>query len=44
VQREFNRRILDLFRARGIEIANPQRSVMVPSAAPLKGALSRTAS
>jgi small-conductance mechanosensitive channel len=32
VQREFNRRILDLFRARGIEIANPQRSVLLPGA------------
>ena len=30
VQREFNRRILDLFRARGIEIANPLRSVVLP--------------
>jgi small-conductance mechanosensitive channel len=26
VQREFNRRILDRFIARGIEIANPQRT------------------
>ncbi|RKP47635.1 mechanosensitive ion channel domain-containing protein [Trinickia fusca] len=32
VQREFNRRILETFRARGIEIANPLRSVMVPYA------------
>jgi len=32
VQREFNRRILDLFRARGIEIANPQRSVLLQGA------------
>jgi small-conductance mechanosensitive channel len=32
VQREFNRRILDLFRERGIEIANPQRSVLLTSA------------
>lgn len=30
VQREFNRRIADAFRARGIEIANPLRSVLVP--------------
>ena len=29
VQREFNRRILEMFRARGIEIANPLRSTMV---------------
>jgi small-conductance mechanosensitive channel len=29
VQREFNRRILDQFRARGIQIANPRRTVMV---------------
>ncbi len=29
VQREFNRRIVDLFQQRGIEIANPQRSVLV---------------
>jgi moderate conductance mechanosensitive channel len=29
VQREFNRRILDQFQARGIQIANPQRTVMV---------------
>jgi small-conductance mechanosensitive channel len=29
VQREFNRRVLDLFQQRGIEIANPQRSVLV---------------
>jgi len=28
VQREFNRRILDQFSARGIEIANPQRHVL----------------
>jgi moderate conductance mechanosensitive channel len=31
VQREFNRRILDQFRARGIQIANPHRTVMVSS-------------
>jgi small-conductance mechanosensitive channel len=30
VQREFNRRIADQFRARGIAFANPQRTVMVP--------------
>jgi moderate conductance mechanosensitive channel len=30
VQREFNRRILDMFRARGIEIANPLRTMVVP--------------
>ncbi|WP_429317343.1 mechanosensitive ion channel domain-containing protein [Paraburkholderia sp. GAS448] len=29
VQREFNRRVLDLFQQRGIEISNPQRSVLV---------------
>ncbi|AUT63812.1 mechanosensitive ion channel domain-containing protein [Paraburkholderia terrae] len=29
VQREFNRRIFDTFRANGIEIANPQRSMLV---------------
>jgi small-conductance mechanosensitive channel len=29
VQREFNRRIFDTFRAKGIEIANPQRSMLV---------------
>ncbi|MBP0590020.1 mechanosensitive ion channel [Paraburkholderia sp. LEh10] len=35
VQREFNRRILETFRAKGIEIANPQRSMLVsPNAAP----------
>jgi small-conductance mechanosensitive channel len=28
VQREFNRRILDQFRERGIEIANPQRNLL----------------
>ncbi|WP_109481404.1 mechanosensitive ion channel domain-containing protein [Paraburkholderia sp. C35] len=30
VQREFNRRIFDSFRAKGIEIANPQRSMLIP--------------
>jgi small-conductance mechanosensitive channel len=34
VQREFNRRILDQFRARGIQIANPRRTVMVANEAP----------
>ncbi|WP_146010148.1 mechanosensitive ion channel family protein [Burkholderia sp. WAC0059] len=29
VQREFNRRVLDRFAERGIELANPQRSVLV---------------
>ena len=29
VQREFNRRVADLFQARGIQIANPQRTVFV---------------
>ncbi|HVE09838.1 MAG TPA: mechanosensitive ion channel protein, partial [Paraburkholderia sp.] len=29
VQREFNRRIFEQFSARGIQIANPQRTVMV---------------
>ncbi|ALL66647.1 Potassium efflux system KefA protein [Paraburkholderia caribensis MBA4] len=29
VQREFNRRIFETFRAKGIEIANPQRSMLV---------------
>ncbi len=33
VQREFNRRIFDAFRAKHIEIANPQRSVLIPSGA-----------
>lgn len=36
VQREFNRRIFDTFRANGIEIANPQRSMLV-SANPAQG-------
>jgi small-conductance mechanosensitive channel len=31
VQREFNRRVANLFQARGIQIANPQRTVMVRS-------------
>lgn len=30
VQREFNRRILEEFRARGIAVANPLRNVLVP--------------
>jgi small-conductance mechanosensitive channel len=37
VQREFNRRIFETFSAKGIEIANPQRSVLVqtnPAAGP----------
>jgi small-conductance mechanosensitive channel len=34
VQREFNRRILDQFSARGIQIANPRRTVMVTNEAP----------
>jgi small-conductance mechanosensitive channel len=29
VQREFNRRVAELFQARGIQIANPQRSVLI---------------
>lgn len=29
VQREFNRRVADLFQERGISIANPQRSVLI---------------
>ena len=32
VQREFNRRILERFSAEGIDIANPLRNVMMPSA------------
>jgi small-conductance mechanosensitive channel len=32
VQREFNRRVAELFQARGIQIANPQRTVFVESA------------
>lgn len=31
VQREFNRRIFDQFRAKGIEISNPQRSMLISS-------------
>jgi len=34
VQREFNRRIFDQFRAKGIEIANPQRSMLISSNPP----------
>jgi small-conductance mechanosensitive channel len=34
VQREFNRRVADLFQARGIQIANPQRTVVVREGAP----------
>jgi small-conductance mechanosensitive channel len=30
VQREFNKRILETFRERGIEIANPLRTTMMP--------------
>jgi small-conductance mechanosensitive channel len=33
VQREFNRRVAELFQARGIQIANPQRTVFVESGA-----------
>ncbi|MFM0736185.1 mechanosensitive ion channel [Paraburkholderia xenovorans] len=38
VQREFNRRILDQFSARGLEIANPQRHVLTwdPESEPAK--------
>jgi small-conductance mechanosensitive channel len=38
VQREFNRRILDQFRERGIEIANPQRNLLTwdPESAPAR--------
>ncbi|MFM0075064.1 mechanosensitive ion channel [Paraburkholderia sediminicola] len=38
VQREFNRRILDQFSARGIEIANPQRHLLTwdPESVPAK--------
>ncbi len=38
VQREFNRRILDQFSARGIEIANPQRQLLTwdPQSVPAK--------
>jgi len=38
VQREFNRRILEMFRARGIEIANPLRSTMIVPAQGANGA------
>jgi len=31
VQRELNRRILERFRERGIEIANPRASLLLPS-------------
>ncbi len=40
VQREFNRRIFDQFRAQGIEIANPQRSMLV-SSNPARGSAMR---
>ncbi len=36
VQREFNRRIVETFRAKGIEIANPQRSLLI-TASPAQG-------
>jgi small-conductance mechanosensitive channel len=38
VQREFNRRVLDLFPKRGIEIWNPQRSVLLRANGPAPGA------
>jgi small-conductance mechanosensitive channel len=38
VQREFNRRIFDQFRAKGIEIANPQRSMLISSGPSAGGA------
>ncbi|WP_144152570.1 mechanosensitive ion channel family protein [Paraburkholderia sp. BCC1885] len=38
VQREFNRRVADLFQARGIQIANPQRTVVVREGAPVDDA------
>jgi len=38
VQREFNRRVLDLFPKRGIEIFNPQRSVLLRGDAAASGA------
>jgi small-conductance mechanosensitive channel len=38
VQREFNRRILDQFSARGIAIANPQRTVVTPDGWPSNNA------
>ena len=37
VQREFNRRVAELFQARGIQIANPQRTVFVQSGAGMPG-------
>jgi small-conductance mechanosensitive channel len=37
VQREFNRRVAELFQARGIQIANPQRTVFVQSGAEVPG-------
>jgi len=37
VQREFNRQIFERFRAAGIEIANPNRSVLVDAAGGLSG-------
>ena len=33
VQREFNRRIFETFSAKGIEIANPQRSMLISASA-----------
>ena len=38
VQREFNRRVLDLFPKRGIEVWNPQRSVLLRAEGPTPGA------
>jgi small-conductance mechanosensitive channel len=38
VQREFNRRILEEFRARGIAVANPLRNVLVPGPGAAAGA------
>ena len=38
VQRELNRRILDRFRERGIEIANPRASLLLPSEPRVVGA------
>jgi small-conductance mechanosensitive channel len=38
VQREFNRRILERFSAEGIDIANPLRNVMMPSAPRIEAA------
>ncbi len=37
VQREFNRRVAELFQARGIQIANPQRTVFVESGSRMPG-------